>query len=68
MSDSFKIQLGLPQFPADDIPPDLYDNFFELHSQSRIYYEVSPSTVGLMHQAVIRGQPLGIVRHCLKAI
>jgi len=29
--DNFKIQLGLPPLPAEDIPPELYDNFFELH-------------------------------------
>jgi len=29
--DNFKIQLGLAPLPAEDIPAELYDNFFELH-------------------------------------
>ena len=29
--DDFKISIGLPPLPEDNIPPDLYDNFFQLH-------------------------------------
>jgi hypothetical protein len=31
MSDSSVIQLGLPALPDDNIPSNLYDNFFQLH-------------------------------------
>lgn len=29
--DNFIIQTGLPALPEDNIPPDLYDNFLQLH-------------------------------------
>lgn len=29
--DSFRIQTGLPQLPEENIPRELYDNFFQLH-------------------------------------
>lgn len=29
--DSYRIQLGLPALPEDNIPPELYDNFLVLH-------------------------------------
>lgn len=30
-TDNFVIQTGLPALPEDNIPPELYDNFFQLH-------------------------------------
>jgi hypothetical protein len=30
-TDNYKIQLGLPALPDDNVPPDLYDNFYQLH-------------------------------------
>lgn len=31
MADTSVIQLGLPALPEDNIPPELYDNFMQLH-------------------------------------
>jgi hypothetical protein len=31
LTDNFAIQLGLSQLPSDDLPPQLYNSFYQLH-------------------------------------